>query len=234
MNQDKNVKPEDATPIVEDIDETSSADSQSVDDEPVSFVQTPPSEMELDSGEGSASEAASAELDALAALTQERDEYLNDLKRLQAEFDNFRKRSAKERTELREYLLQEVFTRLLDVADNLGRAGQSSGAEENMESFQQGVTMIHQQFMSIMSDYGVQRIESEGQPFDPTMHEAVGQIESEDHAPGTVVSEFMPGYQLKERVLRAPKVQIAIAPASTEEATSQTETEETAPDESGT
>lgn len=147
----------------------------------------------------------------LAEICKQRDEYLHDLQRLQAEFDNFRKRTIRERSEMREFLLQEFIGRLLDVIDNLDRALNADANQESHEAFRDGVKMIQQQMMMILTDYGLQRINTQGEKFDPSLHEAMMQIESDEHDPGQIVSEFMPGYLLKERVLRAAKVQVAQA-----------------------
>ncbi len=169
--------------------------------------------------------------DDVTSICKERDEYLHDLQRLQAEFDNFRKRTIRERSEMREFLLQEFIGRLLDVNDNLDRALNTDANDESHESFRDGVKMIQQQMMTILTDYGLERIKTDGEMFDPSFHEAMMQIESDEHEPGQIVSEFMPGYMLKERVLRAAKVQVAQAPegaaadANNDETNNEKETE---------
>ncbi len=149
-------------------------------------------------------------------VAKERDEYLVHLQRLQAEFDNFRKRIQRERIEMKEFLLQTVFTRLLEVVENLERALHPDHKNGDIESFHEGVEMVYRQLMSILGEYGLTKLETEGQPFDPNLHEAVGQVSAGDSEPGTIVNELSPGYCLKDRVLKAPKVQIA-APAQPSE-----------------
>lgn len=149
-------------------------------------------------------------------LMQERDEFLDHLKRLQAEFDNYRKRIQREREELSAYMLQGFISQLLPVADNFHRALETAGQTSDIASYRQGVEMVFNQFMNILKENGLQKIESAGQKFDPNLHEAVSQIESSEHEPGTIVTEFSPGYQLKERVVQAPKVQVAVAPKTQE------------------
>lgn len=172
-------------------------------------------------GESSSTEAndkpsGDALLDEIDALRKERDEYLRDLQRLQAEFENYRKRMLKERSEMKELMLQDVITRLLDVVDNLERALDTDPAHENAESFKSGVKMIHQQLNALLAEQGLERIEAVGRPFDPRFHEAVMQQPSADHEPGTVLAEFQPGYRLKDRVLRASKVQVSQAAPGSE------------------
>lgn len=175
---------------------------------------------EVESTEGGAEPSVETEIE---AVCKQRDEYLHDLQRLQAEFENFRKRTIRERSEMREFLMQDFMGRLLDVIDNLDRALKTDASDENHESFRDGVKMIQQQMMTILSEYGLERINTQGEMFDPSFHEAMMQIESEEHQPGQIVSEFMPGYLLKERVLRAAKVQVAQAASAASE---QTETNE--------
>lgn len=150
-------------------------------------------------------------------IIQERDDYLSHLKRLQAEFDNFRKRVQKERIDLREYLLQEILSRLLDVADNMDRALHPHNKTDDIESYHAGVQMVYNQLMSVLGDYGLSRIECVGEQFDPQYHEAIAQQPSKEHEPGTILNEISPGYLLKDRVLRAPKVQVAVEASSESE-----------------
>lgn len=150
--------------------------------------------------------------EALESLERERDEYLNHLKRLQAEFDNFRRRTHREREEMRAYLLQDFMGRLLPVVENMDRALHPLNQTPDIDTYRQGVEMVYQQFCNVLRESGLERIETEGQPFDPNLHEAVSQVETANAAPGTVVAEFSPGYRLKDRVLKAPKVQVAAAP----------------------
>ncbi|MEW6238214.1 MAG: nucleotide exchange factor GrpE [Candidatus Omnitrophota bacterium] len=141
----------------------------------------------------------------------ERDEYLDHLKRLQAEFDNYRKRVLKERTEMREYLLQEFLVRLLDVAENMERALNPQNHAVDAESHRAGVRMVYQQFLGVLKDYGLTRVETVGEKFDPHFHEAISQVKTAEREPGIILAEISPGYRLKDRVLRAPKVQVAAA-----------------------
>lgn len=149
-------------------------------------------------------------------FAQERDDYLDALQRLQAEFDNFRKRTARERAAEKDRMIEDVLSRLLDVADNMERALNVDASHENIDSYRTGVQMIQQQLMTVLSDFGVTRIDSVGVPFDPNFHEAIGQVESTDYEPGYIVNEIAPGYMVSERILRAPKVQVAIAPKGNE------------------
>ncbi len=142
-------------------------------------------------------------------IIHERDDYLKHLQRLQAEFDNYRKRIQKEKTQLRDFMVQDILTSLLDVIDNMDRALHPDNDTHDVDSYRQGVEMVFQQFMNILKDKGLTRVETDGKVFDPRLHEAIGQIETDQHEPGTIVTEFLPGYAINERIIRAPKVQIA-------------------------
>ncbi len=154
--------------------------------------------------------------EAFEQLKQERDEYLDHLQRLQAEFDNFRKRTQKERQEMSQFLLQDFMTGLLTVVENMERALHQGNETQDVKSYQTGVEMVFQQLMNLLEEKGLRRIETVGEPFDPLFHEAVSQVESEEFETGIIIAEFSPGYLLKDRVLRAPKVQVSSGPVSSE------------------
>ncbi len=162
----------------------------------------------------------------LAKTVRERDDYLEHLKRLQAEFDNFRKRTQREKEDMRSYLLQNFLEQLLPVVDSFGRALETANQSQDLDSYRQGVEMVYSQLTGILKENGLEKIESVGQPFDPNLHEAVAQVETEEQEPGHIVTEFSPGYKLKDRVIQAPKVQVAIAPAQQEDKKSEEDSEE--------
>ncbi|MFB3787014.1 MAG: nucleotide exchange factor GrpE [bacterium] len=143
---------------------------------------------------------------------QERDEYLDHLRRLQAEFDNYRKRVQKEKGELRDLLIQDILFQLLDVMEALERALHPDHESSDVESYRKGVEIVFQKFMAVLKDQGLIRIESVGQPFDPFIHEAIMQTETGAVKPGTVVAEITPGYFLKDRLLRPARVQVSVPP----------------------
>ena len=140
---------------------------------------------------------------------EKEENFLEHLQRLQAEFDNFRKRTIKEKQWLRSGVLEEVFAGLLPVIDNFQRALDSSKQKESMSSsFMQGVEMIYSQLMDILKGYGVVPIKALGETFDPSVHEAVGSEESEQEE-NTIIREMQVGYCLKERVIRPSVVIVA-------------------------
>lgn len=127
------------------------------------------------------------------------DEYYAHLQRLQAEFDNYRKRTQKEKEDFAKYASERVMEGLLPVLDNFERAIEASKTTQDIKSFSQGVEMIFKQMQSILAKEGLAAIEAVGQPFDPNIHEAVLQVDSEEHPENTVVEELQKGYYLKEK-----------------------------------
>ena len=142
-----------------------------------------------------------AELDAL------RDRSL----RLHADFENFRRRAARERLEVEQYGHQNLVKELLTAVDNLDRAidhaSRSGGAE--LESLLQGVELVRRDLLGALGRHGVSRIEARGKPFDPARHEAMAQVVDESVAPNTVVDELQPGYLLRDRLLRPTRVVVS-------------------------
>jgi molecular chaperone GrpE len=138
-------------------------------------------------------------------------DYLEDLQRLQAEFDNFRKRSVKEKQALRDFAIEEVLAGLLPVVDNFQRAMRSMEEAKDVPAvFRDGVQMIYRQFLETFRNFGVTVINSVGEKFDPNRHEAVGSEESdgEDHI---ILREVQQGYAIGERIIRPAAVVISVA-----------------------
>jgi len=140
-------------------------------------------------------------------LEQEKEELMNRLVRLQADFDNYRKRTRVEKEELEKQANFNLIQRLLPVIDNLERACQTSG--ENSEDIREGVQMVTRQFKEILEKEGVTPIECPGEPFDPNCHEAVMVEDSSEHPPNTVLDELQKGYKMKDKVLRASMVKVS-------------------------
>ena len=135
------------------------------------------------------------------------------LVRKAADFDNLKRRSEREKAEYFKYALAEAFRDLLGVLDNFERAmahAPASGADE----FRTGVEMIGRQLAEVLRKYGLAEVPADGQPFDPSVHEAVMRREVADVPPGTVFEVFQKGYVLGERLLRPAMVSVAAAPAA--------------------
>ncbi len=133
----------------------------------------------------------------------------DQLLRLAADFDNYRKRTRKEMDEVRRYGIEGVLGDLLQVVDNLDRA--LSHSEGDKSPVIQGVRMVQKQFSDVLSRFGVVSFSAMGQPFDPERHEAVGQAPAGDKAPGTILEEAQKGYMLHDRLLRPARVIVAAA-----------------------
>ncbi len=140
-------------------------------------------------------------------LTEEKDEVYNRLLRLQAEYDNFKKRSQKEKEADRKYKSQDLINELLPALDNFERALQVEVTETN-SSLIDGITMVYRQLQDALKSQGVEVIDSEGQSFDPNLHHAVMQMEDDEKEPNTVVEELQKGYMLKDRVVRPAMVKV--------------------------
>ncbi|MCP4402247.1 MAG: nucleotide exchange factor GrpE [bacterium] len=145
----------------------------------------------------------------VAAKEQEAKEHYDARLRLQAEFDNFKKRKEKEAADFRKYANEDFLKELLVVVDDFDRAIAAAEQTHKLEDFLQGVEMIFEKFISTLKKKGVSEIEAEGQPFNPEIHEAVTQIETDEMEEGTVAAVFQKGYYLHDRVVIAPKVGVA-------------------------
>jgi molecular chaperone GrpE len=156
-------------------------------------------------------EAAASELEAdferLSQLESERDEYLGMLRRVQADFENYRKRVIKEQTALVDRATEGLIDQLLPVLDSFELAlknADAAGAE--VESVRKGVELVYAELLGVLEKTGLSRIEAEGKPFDPNVHEAVMQEEGDGDP---VVSDVLrTGYTLKGRVLRPAMVKV--------------------------
>lgn len=149
---------------------------------------------------------ASAELEKLRA---ENEEYQQRLLRTQADFDNFRRRTVKEKEELGKYASAKLITELLPVIDNFERALSSAGESTDASSYTKGVEMIFRQLEGVLKAEGLTPMEAEGQPFNPEFHQAIMQVESDEHEEGVVVEVVQKGYLLKDKVLRPAMVKVS-------------------------
>lgn len=158
------------------------------------------------SPETGTAEAAPVE-DKAAALEAELKEKSDRILRLQADFENFRRRTAKEKEELAAVITQNILGDLLPLLDNFERA--MAVEQTDGEAFQKGVEMIFTQLREVLDKHGLQSIEAEGQTFDPNFHQAVMRVEDSDAPDGTITQVLQKGYQAKGRVIRPAMVQVA-------------------------
>ena len=149
---------------------------------------------------------AVAEIDPTEALKQQLADANDRNLRLMAEFDNFRRRSAKEQLELIETANGKLLEKLSEVQDNFERAFDSENKAQDLEAFEKGMQMIYNQFAKILTDAGLEQIDPTGAEFDPNMHEALMQQPSETVPEGHVVTVFQKGYKLKNKILKTAKV----------------------------
>ena len=161
---------------------------------------------EMDTAPDAEDMSAEAE-DPAAVLEAELKEKNDRILRLQADFENFRRRTAKEREELAAVITQNILTDLLPLLDNFERA--MAVEQTDVEAFQRGVEMIFTQLREVLDKHGLENIEAEGAPFDPNFHQAVMRVENPDVEDGTITQVLQKGYQAKGRVIRPAMVQVA-------------------------
>lgn len=156
--------------------------------------------------EDQAAEVISPEV---VALRAEIEEHKQRVLRTQADFDNFRRRTTKEKEELGKYASAKLITELLPVVDNFERAMSTTSDNAEVASYAKGVEMILRQFEGILNAEGLIAMDTVGQPFNPEYHQAIMQVESEEFEEGIVVEEIQKGYLLKDKVLRPAMVKVS-------------------------
>ena len=168
------------------------------------------SEEEAPEEAATADAAMQEEIEALKGqvdgLNKDLQEKKDRLLRLQADFDNFRRRSAKEREEISAVVTQNFCKDMLPLLDNFERA--MAAETKDVEAFQKGVEMIFTQFQEILKKNGLEHIEAVGQKFDPNFHQAVMRVEDPEKEDDTVAQELQKGYMVKGRVIRPSMVQV--------------------------
>jgi molecular chaperone GrpE len=147
-----------------------------------------------------------APADELQKLAAERDQYLDMAQRLRAEFENYQKRSQKDREQERRYACGPLVYDLLPVFDNLERTLQAAQQAGDAGPLVQGVSMVQTQFLEQLKRHGITRIDAQDKPFDPNLHQAVMQQPKADVEPGMVIQVLEQGFMNHDRVLRPAKV----------------------------
>jgi len=177
-----------------------------MDDNQTTGVETPESvEVPQDGAAGTETRGGT---DELADLKQTNAGLQDRILRLQAEFDNFRKRTERERMEDAEFAGKLTISALLPVIDDFERALKAAAGAEN--ELVRGIELIYGRMLDTLKKQGLEPIEAVGKAFDPHEHEAIGRVESADHEDGTVVQEYQRGYRFKGRLLRPAMVQVAV------------------------
>jgi molecular chaperone GrpE len=140
-------------------------------------------------------------------LERQRDEYLDALQRLKAEFDNYRKRTAREQAAMSARATESLVKELLPVLDDLERALEAAELHEEAK-LEEGVSLVHRALVDLLRKHGLEQIETDG-AFDPHVHEALLSQPAEDIEPGAVAQVLQKGYRLGDRVLRPARVVVA-------------------------
>jgi molecular chaperone GrpE len=171
---------------------------------------TTPADVESTEHEELPQEGSAAEAESVDQLRQERDEHLERLLRVTAEFDNYRKRTERERRETWDRAAASVLEELLPIVDDFERALRTDAGADT-SAYREGVGIIHRQLMDLLARRGVKLIEVVGQDFDPRWHQAVSYEPAPGHRDGEVLEELRRGYMLGDRLLRPSMVKVAKA-----------------------
>ena len=144
------------------------------------------------------------------------DENWDRLLRTSADFDNYKKRAAREKQEAIKYANENLLQKLVPVMEHLemALAAAQAGGPEAGEPLQAGVSMIGQQFKNVLAEAGLEEVDALGKPFDPNLHEALSQQETKDAPEGQVVQQLRKGYKFRDRLLRAASVVVAKQPGA--------------------
>jgi molecular chaperone GrpE len=161
-----------------------------------------------DAGPTAGAAPDSALADQMQKLAAEKQDLTNSLVRLQADFDNYRKRTEKERDQARHRGIEHLIEQLLPVLDGFDRA-LAARDDPAYEDYRKGFELIRKQLWDLLAKQGVHRIESIGKEFDPNVHHAVEHVPTSDFPDGAVIEEFQPGYVFHNRVLRPAMVRVA-------------------------
>lgn len=190
----------------EQVQDSNEFKEELINEEPVAEVV---SEAESFTGED-VSEGASDTGAEVKRLQDLADEYQGRAMRAQADFDNFRRRTQKEKEELAQYATSKLVTELLPVLDNFERALLTAPANAESDAYAKGVNMIFRQLEGVLKSEGLTAMETVGQPFNPEYHQAIMQVESEEYEEGIVTEEVQKGYLLKDKVLRPAMVKVSM------------------------
>ena len=179
--------------------------SQSASDRPLDAAAEPGPNA------GQANGASLLPSEEINLLQKERDELMDQVLRIQADFANYQKRARQQADEVRTYAIGSLAQDVLGGIDNLERAIEALRASAN-QGITSGLDLVQKQLLGILAKYGVEPIAALEQPFDPNFHEAIMQQPSAEHPEGTVVAELGKGYKIHDRVLRPSKVAVSVKP----------------------
>jgi len=181
-------------------------------------AETAPPPAAADAPAASTPELTPGQLQELKARAAKADEHWDRLLRTAADFENFKKRAARERIEAAQSANVALLQKLLPVLDHFEMAQTAAQTAEAPQggtaSLQAGIAMIKQQLKGILAETGLEEIDAQGKPFDPMLHEAVSQLETADAPEGRVVQQIRKGYKLRDRLLRPAAVVVAKKPSA--------------------
>jgi len=152
------------------------------------------------------------EFQALEDKARKSDEYFNSLLRLQADFDNYKKRLEKEKAEFIKFANEGIITEILKILDDFERAVEAGRTKHDFDILYKGIEMIRNDLKDFLKQEGIKEIEAKGKPFNPHEHEAMMQEETDAHPEDSVIEEFQKGYTFNGRVIRPSKVKVAKKP----------------------
>jgi molecular chaperone GrpE len=159
-------------------------------------------------------ETGAPDANPMADLQRDRDDLQDRLLRTAAEFDNYRKRTDRERRDLSDYITSDLLRDMLPIVDDLERAMGAAGAATDhagLSAFRQGIALIHRQWLDLLRKRGIEPMDVVGQPFDPEWHEGVADEPADDRPDGQITAELRRGYRIGSKLLRAPMVRVAKA-----------------------
>jgi molecular chaperone GrpE len=158
--------------------------------------------------------STTGETSEIEALKAQVEKYKNDYLYLRAEFENYKRNAIKERSDLIKYGNERMWSDLLGVLDNFDRALETTATPENLQTYVKGVEMTAQEFRQALQKNGINEVQSQGQPFDPNMHEALSSEETDSVKPGHISRVFKKAYKLHDRVIRPGQVVVAKTPTT--------------------
>ncbi len=171
------------------------------------------SAMPEEEGQAGTQETPEMEIERLRREVPKKDEELRSLNdkylRICADFENYKKRNMKEQMESARYANEKILKELLPAIDNLERAILHSKETSDLKGLVEGVELTYKQFLDSLGRFGVKVVQSIGEPFDPSRHQALGQVESDKHDENIVIQELQKGYLLEDRILRPALVNIS-------------------------
>jgi molecular chaperone GrpE len=189
-------------------------------------IEVVPSPEEKQTGKGTEEIQIDVLKEQLEKSEQQCKEIEDRLLRMAADFDNYKKRTAKEFANLVKYSNESLITRLCDTLDNFERALDSAKNSTDFDGFHQGIELIYNHLKDILEKEGLKEIKTKGEKFDPYIHEAISQIESDEFPEGVIVEEISKGYILNDRVIKAPKVIVSMGKKEKEKGKEKKEEEE--------